>query len=97
MGQVIQSVLGVIQLVCFILVIVKMFQNGKTGLAIVCIVTSCFCIGGLITFIYGWMKSKEWNLMPIMLTWTGAFVLGIIMNFIFPTDYSAIQQQLPHQ
>ena len=58
-------------IVCYVLVIVKMFQNGQTGLAIATIVTGCLCgIGGLIAYVYGWMKSGEWKLMPVMLIWT---------------------------
>jgi hypothetical protein len=69
-------------LVCLILVIVKMFQNDETTMGIVCIVT-CFCgIGGLITFVYGWMKSSEWDIKNIMLAWTGCIVLSVLLNVV---------------
>jgi len=58
-------------LICYIIVLVKMFQNGQTGLAVGCLLGSCLCgIGGLVAYIYGWMKSGEWRLMPVMLIWT---------------------------
>ena len=68
----------VVALVCWILVVIKMFQNGNTVLGIISIV---LCgIGGLIAFIYGWMKSGEWQIQPIMLAWTAAIVVAIAIN-----------------
>jgi hypothetical protein len=74
-------VCGIGSLVCLILVIVKMFQKGDTTMGIVCIVTTVLCgIGALITFVYGWMKSGEWDTKNIMLAWTGSIVLGVLLQ-----------------
>ncbi len=90
MGQVLQSIVGLVAFVCLVIVIVKMFQNGQTGLGIAMILLTCFCgIGYFITFIYGWIKSREWNLSTVMLVWTGAIIIWIVLGFVFPTDYSA--------
>jgi hypothetical protein len=49
LGLLLQVVGGITSLVCFVMVLVKMFQNGKTGLGIACIVLVFCCgIGGLI-------------------------------------------------
>jgi hypothetical protein len=67
--------------VCFILVVIAMFKNNQTGLGIVCLVGLLCGIGGLIAFIYGWIKSGEWNLKTVMLVWTAAIVIGLIGGF----------------
>jgi hypothetical protein len=72
-------VCSLVSLVCFILVLVAMFKNEQTVMGIVCIVTIFCGIGGLIAFVYGWMKAGEWNLQQVMLAWTGAFVLYLIL------------------
>jgi hypothetical protein len=47
-------------LVCYILVLIHLFQSEETGLAIVCIVLTFVCgIGALIAFIKGWMTSAR--------------------------------------
>jgi hypothetical protein len=93
-GQILSSVAGLGALVCFILVIVKMFQQGATGLAIACIVLAFCCgIGFLIAFIYGWMKSGEWNLRNVMLIWTVCIVLSVIGNIMNPAQFTAGMQQ----
>jgi hypothetical protein len=88
---------SLIALVCFILVIVKMFQHQHTGLAIVCIVLFCCFVGHLIGFIFGWMKSGEWNIRNIMIAWTVGLVMEIAGVAISPPDYSQFQKQLEQQ
>lgn len=90
---------GVVVLVCLIIVWIRMFQNGQTGLAIAFIVLSCCGIGALATFIYGWMKSKEWNLQTIMLVCTIGWIVSIVGGIISPKaipykfDQAPIQRQ----
>ena len=77
--QGVQGLAGIASLICFILVVVAMFQRQQTGLGIACIVLLfCFGIGALIAFIYGWMKSSEWNLKNVMIIWTIAIVIGFL-------------------
>jgi hypothetical protein len=79
LGYLLSGVAGIASLVCFIMVIMAMFQHNQTGLGVACIVLIfCIGIGGLIAFIYGWVKSSEWNLKNIMLIWTAAFAVGIV-------------------
>jgi hypothetical protein len=69
-GTALEYIGGIVGFVCFILVVVKMFQHGQTGLGIATIVLVIFCgIGGLIAFIFGWMRAREWNINNIMLIW----------------------------
>ena len=96
-GQILSWVGGLGVLVCFIWVLVQMFTHGKTGLAILFIVLSCCGIGVLITFIYGWIKSREWNISNVMLVWTLSWIIGVIGGIMAPPDYQAIQNQIQQQ
>ncbi len=70
-------------LVCFILVLIKMFQSGETAMGIVCIVTFILCgLGMLIAFILGWINVSNWRIQQVMLIWTGCFVCGILLNIL---------------
>lgn len=74
-----QWTFGVFGLICLIIVLVKMYQSGDSTLAIVFGVLTFVCgIGYLITFVYGWMKSRELELFPIMAAWSGLIGLGIL-------------------
>tara|TARA_Y100001938_G_scaffold120126_1_gene166644 strand:+ start:158 stop:412 length:255 start_codon:yes stop_codon:yes gene_type:complete len=73
----IQLVLALPSLVCLIIVIVNMFQNGKTGLGITTIILTLLCgIGSLIAFIWGWMNVGG----KVMIAWTVLTVAGIIAS-----------------
>ncbi len=53
---------GIGYLICWIIILIKMFQNWHKGLAILSIaLASLFGIGTLITFIFGWKKAREWD------------------------------------
>jgi hypothetical protein len=81
--QLLAGVCVIGSLVCLILVLVKMFQQGKTGLGIACILLVLFCgIGVLVTFVYGWMNATEWGIKNVMLAWTACIVVGILCNVI---------------
>jgi hypothetical protein len=73
-------VVGIGSLVCFVLVVVEMFKREQTGLGIACIVLIFCGIGGIIAFVYGWIKANEWGLQKIMLAWTVCLVVGIAVN-----------------
>jgi len=80
--QVLQGLVGIGGLVCFILVIIKMFQVGEQTMAIVCLVLILCCIGGLVAFVYGWINANKWGITNIMWIWTGLFIAGILLNVI---------------
>ena len=73
---------GIASLVCFVLVVVKMFQNEQTGLGIACIALAfCTGLGMPIAFIFGWVKSKEWDLKKVMVIWSVTWALQIVLIF----------------
>jgi len=87
MAWVVHSILGIIWLVCFILVVVKMFQSGQTALGVITIITMFCGVGFLIAFIYGWVKARDWNIRPVMLTWTVVIILDIALSFVLPIPF----------
>jgi hypothetical protein len=72
---IIAIVVGICSLICWILVIVKIFQEGSVGLGILAIICPLFA------FIYGWMKVNEYGIRNIMLAWTACIVINLILNF----------------
>lgn len=95
-------VTGIGSTVCFILVLVEMFKRQQTGIAITCIVLFfCTGVGTLIAFVFGWMKSKEWNLQKIMLAWTACLAISLVSAGIWVTfsvaQVSQLQQQVDRE
>src|SRR5262249_6930748 len=85
LGRSLQGVGFLGMVICMILVVVKMFQHGHTGLGILTIVLACVCgIGFLFSFIYGWMKANQWGIRNVMLAYTVCFVLSIVGGCIAP-------------
>jgi hypothetical protein len=62
-------------LICFIIVLIKQFQNAGAVHGIIGIITC-----GLWTLIWGWMNSGKLNLRNIMLIWTLLIIVTMILN-----------------
>jgi hypothetical protein len=94
--QILSVIVSLVSLGCFIMVVVQMFQHGQTGMGIACIVLIFCCgIGGIVAFVYGWMKANEWNIKNLMLAWTAAIIVGFLINAVGAAtgaiDFRAIQ------
>jgi len=87
-GQILQAIGSLGTLVCFILVLVQMFQRKQAVLAIVCLVLLCCGIGTIVAFIYGWIKNREWQITNIMYVWTACWILLVIGYALYPIDVS---------
>lgn len=61
-------------LICFIIVLVKLFQTEGALQGIIGLIC------GLWTFIWGWMNAGKLNIKNIMLIWTLLIVLAIVLN-----------------
>ena len=68
-------VCGLGSLICFIIVLIKQFQNAGAVHGIIGIITC-----SIWTFIWGWMNSGKLNIRNIMLIWTALWILSIILN-----------------
>lgn len=92
LGNILNGVGGLGMLVCFILVIVTMFQRGSSGVAIASLLLLCCGIGVFVAFVYGWIKSSEWGITRLMTIWTVCLILCIIGNVLAPTTFGMINQ-----
>ena len=71
----IQLILALPSLVCLIIVIKSMFDNGSSGLGIATIILTLVCgIGSLIAFVWGWMNVGG----KVMVAWTILTIAGVI-------------------
>jgi hypothetical protein len=64
-------------LICFIIVLIKLFQNEgalKGILGLIC---------ALYTFIWGWMNANRYGIRNIMMIWTLLFIIQFVLNFAF--------------
>lgn len=76
---------GIVSLVCWIMTLIKIFQNGETVLGIIGIVC------GIVAFIMGWVKVKEYNNQKVMVIWTIAIVISVILNIVVNAMVAASQ------
>ena len=76
-------VLDVVVLVCFIIVLIKQFQNAGAVHGIIGIVTC-----SIWTLIWGWMNAAKLNIKNIMIIWTLALVVCIVLGFIGGFSFS---------
>jgi hypothetical protein len=81
--QILQMLISLGALVCFIIVLIKQFQIGGAIHGIIGIITC-----GIWTFIWGWMNSGKAGIKNIMLIWTALIVVSIILGAIGGFNYS---------
>jgi hypothetical protein len=61
-------------LVCWILILIKIFQNQGVLWGILGILC------GIVAFVLGWMNYKKWGVSTIMIIWTVAIILGALLS-----------------
>ena len=69
------GIAGLGSLICFIIILIKQFQDGGVLHGIIGIITC-----GIWTFIWGWINSGRLNIRNIMLIWTLLWIVAIILN-----------------
>jgi len=78
MLQGINVVVSIVSICCYFFVIYQMFDKAETVMGIVCLVGICVLgLGGLVAFVYGWIKAREWEIVPVMGIWSAAIVTNI--------------------
>lgn len=75
MLSILALVCSVASFICFIIVLIKQFQDAGAVHGIIGIITC-----GIWTFIWGWMNAGRLNIKNIMMIWTLLIVVGIILN-----------------
>ncbi len=73
--RILALLVGLVNLVVFIMVLIKLFQNEGALKGILGLICSLY------TFIWGWMNADRLGIKNIMLLWTGLVILGLILNF----------------
>jgi hypothetical protein len=71
------GLVGLGSFVCFIMVLIKQFQDAGPMHGIIGIVTC-----GIWTLIWGWMNSTRLGIKNLMMAWTGLIVLGIVLQVV---------------
>jgi hypothetical protein len=82
MLQGLSFVVLLVSLGCYFYVIYKMFDAAESVIGIVCLVGVCVLgLGGIVAFVYGWIKAWEWEIVPVMAIWSGCVVvqLGLVL------------------
>ena len=72
--QALASLIGLGSLVCFVIVLIKLFQEKGVLHGILGIIC------GLYTFIWGWMEAGRLGIKNIMMIWTALIVVGLMLN-----------------
>jgi len=95
MIEILGYVVGIATFVCFVMIVVKMFQAGNTGLGIVTIITFCLCgIGYFVALIFGWLNASKWNIKTLMAIYTVLFIVDLgLVGYTFPENYDKFQKQ----
>ncbi len=75
---IIALLLCLVSLICWIIVLIKQFQDAGVVHGIIGIITC-----GIWTFIWGWMNATRLNIRNIMLIWTLVLVVWLILRFAF--------------
>jgi hypothetical protein len=64
-------------LICFIIVLIKQFQNAGAVHGIIGIITC-----GIWTLIWGWMNAGKLNIKNIMMIWTLLIIISMVLNIM---------------
>ncbi len=75
MMSIIGGIAGLVQLVCAIIVLIKLFQE-KGVLHGILGILSCF----IYPFIWGWIHSGRLNIKNIMIAWSVLWVISMFTN-----------------
>ena len=75
---------GLGSLVCWIMVLVKIFQAKQVWQGVVGIICPLFAL------IWGWMKAAELGTSKIMPIWTGLVVVQVILNVLFASRSASV-------
>lgn len=68
------AVIGIVSFVIFIIMLIKQFKHGGILHGLLGLITC-----GLYTFIWGWIKHKDYGLTRMMMTWSILWVASIIV------------------
>lgn len=85
--QILMILLLLVNIACFIYVLIKLFQDKGALHGILGLICSLY------TFIWGWMNAGRLNLKNIMIIWTLVIILQIIVNIAFGASMASFPTQ----
>jgi len=62
--------------ICFIIVLIKLFQENGVLHGILGLICSLY------TFIWGWINAGRLNIRNIMMIWTVLIIIGMVLGFL---------------
>ena len=74
--EILAYLVGIGSLICFILVLIKLFKKEGVGLGILGIICALY------TFIWGWINHKKQKITNIMLIWTILIIVSLVLNYV---------------
>jgi len=89
MFSILSMITGLVWLICWIIVLIKLFQQ-KGALHGILGILSC----GLYPLIWGWINAARLNIRNVMLIWTIAIVLSVVFNALMAREASAATLRL---
>jgi drug/metabolite transporter (DMT)-like permease len=74
---------SLVSFVCFVVVVVKMFQNNQVGLGVASIIGLPCVIGYFIALFAGWKNRTAWKLEKVMPIFTLAFGITLVASCLW--------------
>jgi hypothetical protein len=72
--------ISIVSVLCYLFVIYQMFDKAETVIGILCVVGVCLLgLGYLVAFVYGWIKAREWEIVPVMSIWSGCLAANLLL------------------
>ena len=89
------AIVNIASLICFLILIVVMFNHGSITTGILCLLTTCCCgIGPLIALFSGWANAALWGITKLMTVYTLLMVLGFMLGVarmvLYPETFAEI-------
>ena len=79
--SILSTLMSIASLVCFILVLIKLFKKEGVLLGILGIICALY------TFIWGWINHKKQKITNIMLIWTIITIIALILNRTYGPEF----------
>ena len=76
MLQILYMLCALGSLICFVIVLIKLFQTEGALKGILGLICSLY------TFIWGWMNATKLNIKNIMMIWTALIILCFVLGFM---------------
>src|SRR5262245_20758577 len=93
---VLYGLVGLPALVCYAVVVRRMSQRKRKGLARACVwLLPVLGLGFWMAFVFGWVKANEWRLQAVMLVWSLLLIAGFLLYTVAPPPFLEPAPQAP--